>query len=102
MPDEIKEPWRRWIQCLTRTPSVSIPGSVINGEVVRMLLHRFSDASKRTISVAIYIVAFYSTPDVSQHLLVSKSRIAPKKSIPRLELVSAHILCRLVKHVRKH
>ena len=101
VPDEIREPWKRWIKCLTRTPSVSIPSSVINGEVVKMVLHGFLDASKLAISVAIYIVAFYSTPDVSQHLLVSKSRITPKKSIPCLELVGAHTLCRLVNHVRK-
>ena len=101
VPDEIREPWKGWIRCLTRTPSVSIPRSVINGEVVKMVLHGFSDASKLAISVAIYIVVFYSTPDVSQHLLVSKSRIAPKKSIPRLELVGTHTLCRLVNHVRK-
>ena len=85
----------------TKTPSVSIPRSVINSEVVRVVLHGFSDASKVAISAAIYIVAFYSTTDVNQHLLVSKSRIAPKKSIPRLELVGAHTLCRLVKLVRK-
>ena len=101
MPDEIRDPWKGWIKCLTRTPSVSIPRSVINGEVVKMVLRGFSDAIKLAISVAIYIVASYSTPDVSQHLLVYKSRIAPKKSIPHFELVVAHTLCRLVNHVRK-
>ena len=101
LPSEIAEPWHKWIKFFAKTPSVSIPRSVISGEVVKMVLHGFADASKLAISAAIYIVAYYSNSDVSQRLLVSKSRIAPKKSIPRLELVGAHTLCRLVNHVRK-
>ena len=101
LTSEIAEPWHKWIKCLARTPSVSIPRSVISGEVVKMVLHGFADASKLAVSAAIYIVAYYSNSDVSQRLLVSKSRIAPKKSIPRLELVGAHTLCKLVNHVKK-
>lgn len=100
VPREIGEQWQRWIKCLTKTPSVSMPRSVITGTVSKMVLHGFADASKSAVSAAIYIVAYYSTSDVSQHLLVAKSRIAPKKSIPRLELVGAHTLSRLMNHVR--
>ena len=101
LPSEIAEPWHKWIKCLAKTPSVSIPRSVIGGEVVKMVLHGFADASSQAVSAAIYIVAYYSNSDVSQRLLVSKSRIAPKKSIPRLELVGAHTLCKLINHVKK-
>ena len=101
VPTEIADPWQKWIKNLARTPSVSIPRSVISGEVVKVVLHGFADASKLAVSAAIYIVAYYSNSDVSQRLLVSKSRIAPKKSIPRLELVGAHTLCKLVNHTKK-
>ena len=101
VPEEIGKLWKRWINCLEKAPSVSVPRSVVKAKVVKMELHGFSDASKSAISAAVYIVVFYSSAEVSQHLLVSKSRIAPNKSIPRLELVGAHMLCRLVNHVRK-
>ena len=73
LPSEIPEPWHKWIKCLTKTPSVSIPRSVIGDEVVKMVLLAFTDASKLAVSAAMYIVAYYSNSDVSQHLLVSKS-----------------------------
>eukprot|EP00794_Sanderia_malayensis_P010114 gene10114-11147_t len=101
LPSEIVEPWHKWIKCLAKTPTVSIPRSVVCDKVVKMVLHGFADASKQAVSAAIHIVAYYANSDVSQCLLVSKSRIAPKKSIPRLELVGAHTLCKLVNHVKK-
>ena len=65
LPSEIAEPWYKWIKCLAKTPSVSIPRSVIGGEVVKMVLHCFADTSKLAVSAAIHIMAYYSNSDVS-------------------------------------
>ena len=67
-----------------------------------MILHGFSDASKLAVSVAVYAVTTHIATPVQQRLLVAKSRIAPKdQSIPRLGLVAAHTLSRLMDHVKE-
>ena len=65
-------------------------------------VHGFADASKMAVSVAVYTLAFHVTSPVQQNLLVAKSRIAPRDlSIPRLELIAAHMLSRLMNHVKE-
>ena len=50
----------------------------------------------------VYVLATYNYGTTSQNLLTSKSRIAPKNvSVPRLELVAAHTLAKLVNHVNQ-
>ena len=80
-------------------PTVTIPRSVVDYNKKEMSLHGFSDASKRGICAAVYVGSKYSDASVTQNLLVSKSRIAPRDtSIPRLELVAAFTLAKLLKH----
>ena len=101
IPDDIQKPWKKWLKGLEECPQLSIPRSVVNRGVKRIILHGFSDASKKAISVAIYGLAFHTAAPVHQNLLVAKSRIAPKDlSIPRLELIGAHTLSRLMNHVK--
>ena len=67
----------------------------------KMVIHGFSDASKKAIASAVYLVTCYGDMDSQSKLLVAKSRIAPKDTtIPLLELIGAHMLCRLLGHVR--
>lgn len=101
VPDDIQKPWNKWMQGIEERPSLSIPRSVVNREVSRIVLHGFADASKLAVSVAIYALAFHTAAPVLQNLLVAKSRIAPRdQSIPRLELIAAHTLSRLMNHVK--
>lgn len=67
--------------------SLSVPRSVLASGAVKMALHGFADASKMTVGACIYLAAHYENGETSQHLLVAKSRIAPEKSISRLELL---------------
>ena len=91
VPDDIRKPWKKWLKGLKECPQLSIPRSVVNRGVKRIILHGFSDASKKAISVAIYAVAFHT----------ALSLMAPKDlSIPRLELIGAHTLSRLMNHVK--
>ena len=67
-----------------------------------IVLHGLSDASKLAVSAAIYALVFHAAAPVCQNLLVAKSRIAPRElSIPRLELVAAHTLSKLMNHVKE-
>ena len=81
---------------------LSVPRSVVNKDVTKIVLHGFSDASKLAVSAAIYALVFHAAAPVCQNLLVAKSRIAPRElSIPRLELIAAHTLSKLMNHVKE-
>ncbi len=66
-----------------------------------MALHGFSDASKLAVCEAVYALVTYPDGRKAQNPLVAMSRIAPNDmSIPRLELVAAHMLAKLVNKVK--
>ena len=64
-------------------------------------LHGFRDASPKAYGAAVYIRSTDAAGKVSTHLVFSKSRVAPTKtvSLPRLELLVAVINSRLLKFV---
>ena len=63
-------------------------------------LHVFGDTSGSVISAAAYAV-IQQASEVSQRLIAAKSRLAKKNlTIPRLELVVAHMAANLVENVR--
>ena len=101
-PEDIQRPWNKWLKGMAERPWLRIPRSVVNNDVTRIVLHGFADASKVAVSVAVYTLAFHVTSPVQRNLLVAKSRTAPRDlSIPRLELIAAHMLSRLMNHVKE-
>ena len=92
--------WKRWIKTLVDSKSISVPRGIITSHVAKMVLHGFADASKSAVAACIYLVAYYDNEKASQHLLVAKARIAPEKSIPRLELIAALTLSKLMAYVK--
>ena len=67
-----------------------------------MSLYGFAEASKRAVYATVYILVTYPVGRKEQNLLMAKSRIAPRNmSIPRLGLVAAHMLAKLVSNVKK-
>ena len=63
-------------------------------------LHTFGDTSGARTSAAMYAVV-YQASGVNQRLLAAKSRLAKKGlTIPRLELVSAHMAVNLMENVK--
>jgi len=102
VPEEIKKPWSKWVKSIKSCKSVIIPRSVAHGKDSDIIIHGFSDASKSAISVAVNVTSLDKEAVQDQHLLVAKSRIAPKDAaIPRLELIGAHMLSRILNHVMK-
>ncbi|KAK3731629.1 hypothetical protein QZH41_015885, partial [Actinostola sp. cb2023] len=99
---EILREWTKWLKGMGECTTVSVPRSVVDQEVTRLVLHGFSDSSKAAVSAAVYVVAYHAERPIKQTLLVAKSRVAPKnQSIPRLELVAAHTLTKLMSHVKE-
>jgi hypothetical protein len=70
---------------------------------VKHKLHGFSDASNKAFAAVVYLRTEHANGDIEINLVVSKIRVAPikRQSIPRLELLGATILVRLVKSVKE-
>ena len=71
--------------------------------LVETELQAFSGASSHAYAAALYMRSIYNNGHVDVKFIASKSRVAPlkKQSIPRLELLRAVILARLVSTVVK-
>ena len=70
--------------------------------IAQVEIHAFSDASEQAFPTVVYLRVVYESGEVSVCFLASKAKDAPKKkhSIPRLELMGAHLMAKLVKSVR--
>ena len=70
--------------------------------MISFSLHRYCDASREAYAAVIYLVT-QNDSQLSVRFLTSKTRVAPQKeiSIPRLELLSAVLLSRLIESVTK-
>ena len=102
VPVDIQRRWEVWIKGLNNRHNISVPRCVVELKEAQLSLHGFSDASKRAVCAALYVVGSYCDGRTSQNLLVSKARVAPKNlSIPRLELVAAQTLVKLISNVMK-
>ena len=65
-------------------------------------LHGFADASVTAYAAAIYIKVTFISGEITSMLLIGKSKVASIKSlsIPRLELLAAVLMTKLLEFVR--
>lgn len=100
LPIPIQENWTQFQQDLKSLENLSISRRIIACEKpTRISLQGFCDASEAAYGACLYILAEDEQGRLTSRLLISKSRVAPVKSIsiPRLELCSAVSLTRLMK-----
>nr|CAI5854032.1 unnamed protein product [Callosobruchus analis] len=95
-----------WCKLRDDLPSLNelaIPRKVISANAWKIELHGFSDSSKDAYGGCLYVRSIDKDGSIEVHLLCSKSKVAPLKtiSIPRLELCAALVLSRLADKVRK-
>ena len=104
VPDPIVEEWSLWRSQLSSLSKVHIPRCYFpkDVELVSTQLHGFSDASASAYSAAVYLRFTDQSGGVHVTLVASKTKVAPIKrlTIPRLELCGAHLLTKLLDHVR--
>ena len=96
LPDELKRRWEKWLKNLPiqLTMPRAIPREI--GVIVELILHRFADVSFQGYRAVIYAVV-EQLGRISQGFLVSKAMLAKRDlTIPRLELVSCHIVSNLL------
>ena len=92
--------WKKLLEDLILLSELRIPRCcfLVTSHPVSVSLHGFSDASEHAYAAVLYLSSTYLDGHVEVNLLCSKTRVAPtkKQTIPRLELLGALILARLV------
>ncbi|KAK3734173.1 hypothetical protein QZH41_017440, partial [Actinostola sp. cb2023] len=77
-PEKLRE-WTKWLKGMGECTTVSVPRSVVDQEVTRLVLHGFFDANKAAVSAAVsaavYVVDYHAERPIKQTLLVAKSRV---------------------------
>ena len=100
LSNELLQRWTKWERQL---PSeYEVPRSIVSHreEIARIELHSFGDASVKGVGAVVYAVVKQSTGR-TQQLVAAKSRLAKKGlTIPRLELVAAHMATNSMMNVR--
>ena len=102
---EVQAEWDKWIagarKCMVFEVPRCLDPRLWDGDTEVMLVG-FSDASKKGFAAVVYLRVATKSGDVTVNLIASKTRVAPlvEQSIPRLELLSALILTRLIKRIR--
>lgn len=103
LPSNLCEEWLQYLNDLQHISAIRIPrwiNTSTNNNSFQ--LHGFCDASSMAYGAAIYLRTVDQNNEVHVHLIASKSKVAPKKTltIPRLELCGAYLLSKLVTSVR--
>ena len=100
LDESLQKRWQKWEE---ETPSeYTVPRSITSHqeEIKSVELHAFSDASMTGVGAAVYSVV-HQPSGSCQQLVAAKSRLAKKSlTIPRLELVGAHMATNLLINVR--
>ena len=100
-----KSTWQRLVAQQQDLKPINLPRCYyagVEGEVIKSELHGLCDASARAYRAVVYL--FIVTTRVSYiRFVASKTRVAPlsNQTIPRLELLSAVVLARLINCIKE-
>ena len=92
--------WNEWLMQLSHLDNMEIKRCLIPSSGT-LQIHGFCDGSGKAYGAAVYLRVEAPDGSILVNLITAKARVAPKKSlsIPRLELMGALILSRIVKAV---
>ncbi|XP_053623554.1 uncharacterized protein LOC128682758 [Plodia interpunctella] len=101
VPSNIIKKWESLTRQLNSLLSLSIPRFALCSLPVSTEIHCFVDASQSAYAACVYLRSTDANNVITIHLLSSKTRVAPLKSvtIPRLELCAALLGSRLVSKI---
>ncbi|XP_076397896.1 uncharacterized protein LOC105664063 [Megachile rotundata] len=103
VPSTLLREWQRYYDALHTLRNISIPRwNYQNSRSLQYSLHGFADASNHAYAAVVYSRVINPNGSVSMTLLMAKAKVAPVKtvSIPRLELLAAYLLSRLMVVIR--
>lgn len=99
LPTDITNEWENFYQRLFTLNSLRRPRHTLISDYVTLELHGFSDSSLTAYGCAIYIRSINVHGQIFTQLLCSKSRVARKETIPKLELRAMLLLAQLYERV---
>ncbi|XP_018404424.1 PREDICTED: uncharacterized protein LOC108781050 [Cyphomyrmex costatus] len=102
IPMELNTTWKEYESQIEQLDDVKVPRKILIEKPVRIELHGFADANQQAYGACVYVRSISESGQVESHLIASKSRIAPVKSlsIPRLELCGAVVLAQLINKLK--
>ena len=95
---ELLRKWKSLLDEIRCFETVRIPRYYFVGSPVEIQIHTFSNASEHAYTTVVFLRSRYKDGRIHVRLAASKSKVAPmtKQTIPRLELLGALSLARLV------
>ena len=101
----VKHTWQKLVNNLQQVQPVNIPRcylTSIPGKIISYELHGFCDASAKAYGAVMYLRITTAMASYVR-LVIAKARVVPlaKQTIPRLELLSALILARLMNTTKR-
>ena len=100
IPEKHQIRWQKWERSIPTEVTTRRPLASHQQPIISVELHAFGDASICGVGAAVYSVV-RQEDGVTQTLVTAKARLAKKElTIPRLELVSAHMATNLAVNAR--
>lgn len=102
LPAHLQASWNKYYNSINSAQVISVPRNVNSSNPSLLVdLHIFCDASEQAYGACVYTCSQREDGSSIAHLMCSKSRIAPLKSVtlPRLELNAAHLAAKLYKSI---
>ncbi len=99
VPTDLLEQWTAWTEDLPAILSHPIPRRFSSSPRHRSL-HGFCDASAVAYGAALYLRSVHDDGSTSVSLVTAKARVAPVRpiTIPKAELLGAHLLAKMLHH----
>ncbi|XP_066152186.1 uncharacterized protein, partial [Euwallacea fornicatus] len=103
VPSDMKQCWQEFITQLACLNECQIDRHVMVSNAVHVALYGFSDSSEKAYGACIYIKSVDNLGNHELRLLTGKSRVAPVKklTVPRLELLAAHLWAELMHTIKQ-
>ncbi len=101
VPDDMASSWCTWVEDLHSVNGHAIPRRIsCSVGVCSEELHGFCDASSYAYGAAIYLRSTPPEGSTTTSLITAKSRVLPVRpvTIPKAELLGAHLLAKLIHH----
>lgn len=103
IPEQLKVTWQNFSSQIDDLNRIKIKRWVGCSDSTSIELHGFCDSSELAYGACIYVLSVNRFGNKESMLLTAKSRVAPveKLTLPRLELLGAHLLAKLMNTVKK-
>ena len=104
IPNKYLIDFQNWAELINDVSKVEISRNLNSNPNVKYHLRGYSDASLEGYAATIYLITSDKSQNIKGDFLICKGRIKPltNQSVPRLELLGAVLLTRLMKTVREY